>query len=45
MQLQKLLQISCTLNFDGASKGNPGLAGAGAILRADDGSKVSILYQ
>ncbi|XP_050906486.1 uncharacterized protein LOC127120114 isoform X5 [Lathyrus oleraceus] len=31
--------ISCTLNFDGASKGNPGLAGAGAILRADDGSK------
>ncbi|XP_058773170.1 uncharacterized protein LOC131647277 isoform X2 [Vicia villosa] len=32
--------ISCTLHFDGASKGNPGLAGAGAILRADDGSKV-----
>ncbi|GAA0164018.1 RNA processing factor [Lithospermum erythrorhizon] len=31
-------QRSCTLEFDGASKGNPGQAGAGAILRADDGS-------
>ncbi|XP_020206998.1 uncharacterized protein LOC109792025 isoform X2 [Cajanus cajan] len=30
--------LSCTLHFDGASKGNPGPAGAGAILR--DGSKV-----
>ncbi|CAI8594433.1 unnamed protein product [Vicia faba] len=44
LQLQTELStntcISCTLNFDGASKGNPGLAGAGAILRADDGSKV-----
>ncbi|XP_050906474.1 uncharacterized protein LOC127120114 isoform X3 [Lathyrus oleraceus] len=43
LQLQTELStntcISCTLNFDGASKGNPGLAGAGAILRADDGSK------
>lgn len=29
--------------FDGASKGNPGLAGAGAVLRADDGSLVYIL--
>ncbi|KAK6116493.1 hypothetical protein DH2020_049786 [Rehmannia glutinosa] len=29
---------SCTLEFDGASKGNPGQAGAGAILRSDDGS-------
>ncbi|CDP08323.1 unnamed protein product [Coffea canephora] len=29
---------SCTLEFDGASKGNPGQAGAGVILRADDGS-------
>ena len=33
-------QRSCTLEFDGASKGNPGLAGAGAVLRADDGSFV-----
>ncbi|CAK8533684.1 unnamed protein product [Lathyrus sativus] len=44
LQLQTELStntcISCTLNFDGASKGNPGLAGAGAILRADDGNKV-----
>ncbi|GAA0149962.1 RNA processing factor [Lithospermum erythrorhizon] len=32
------LHGSCTLEFDGASKGNPGLAGAGAILRADDGN-------
>lgn len=28
---------SCTLEFDGASKGNPGLAGAGAVLHAGDG--------
>lgn len=33
----------CTLEFDGASKGNPGLAGAGAVLRADDGSLVCVL--
>ncbi|XP_056176628.1 uncharacterized protein LOC115670292 isoform X2 [Syzygium oleosum] len=31
---------SCSLEFDGASRGNPGPAGAGAILRADDGSLV-----
>ncbi|KAL2505117.1 Polynucleotidyl transferase [Abeliophyllum distichum] len=31
---------SCILEFDGASKGNPGLAGAGAVLRAADGSMV-----
>ncbi|CAH9084553.1 unnamed protein product [Cuscuta europaea] len=31
---------SCVLEFDGASKGNPGLAGAGAVLRAADGSVV-----
>lgn len=31
---------SCILEFDGASKGNPGLAGAGAVLRAADGSVV-----
>ncbi|QCD94919.1 uncharacterized protein LOC114181596 isoform X2 [Vigna unguiculata] len=30
--------LSCTLHFDGASKGNPGPAGAGAVLR--DGNKV-----
>ncbi|XP_043707825.1 uncharacterized protein LOC122657110 isoform X5 [Telopea speciosissima] len=31
---------SCILEFDGASKGNPGQAGAGAVLRAEDGSAV-----
>ncbi|KAI9154200.1 hypothetical protein LWI28_022599 [Acer negundo] len=31
---------SCILEFDGASKGNPGQAGAGAVLRAEDGSVV-----
>ncbi|XP_050373211.1 uncharacterized protein LOC126790887 [Argentina anserina] len=30
----------CTLEFDGASKGNPGLAGAGAVLRAGDGGLI-----
>lgn len=34
------VQSSCILEFDGASKGNPGLAGAGAVLRAADGSMV-----
>lgn len=36
-------QRSCTLEFDGASKGNPGQAGAGAILRSDDGGLVSVM--
>ncbi|KAL3636319.1 hypothetical protein CASFOL_020866 [Castilleja foliolosa] len=31
---------SCTIEFDGASKGNPGQAGAGAVLRSDDGSLI-----
>ncbi|KAI5352446.1 hypothetical protein L3X38_005337 [Prunus dulcis] len=35
----------CTLEFDGASKGNPGLAGAGAVLRADDGSLICKLHE
>ncbi|KAK4393029.1 Xyloglucan glycosyltransferase 4 [Sesamum angolense] len=34
------VQCSCILEFDGASKGNPGQAGAGAVLRAADGSMV-----
>ncbi|KAH0717483.1 hypothetical protein KY290_014088 [Solanum tuberosum] len=34
------MQFHAFLNFDGASKGNPGLAGAGAVLRAVDGSVV-----
>lgn len=34
-------QHSCSIEFDGASKGNPGQSGAGAVLRADDGNLVS----
>ncbi|KAL2528895.1 uncharacterized protein Fot_21496 [Forsythia ovata] len=36
---------SCVLEFDGASKGNPGLAGAGAVLRAADGSMIQGLWK
>ncbi|CAN6728378.1 unnamed protein product [Malus baccata var. baccata] len=36
---------SCILEFDGASKGNPGLAGAGAVLRADDGSLICKIHE
>ncbi|KAK9935549.1 hypothetical protein M0R45_022648 [Rubus argutus] len=35
----------CTLEFDGASKGNPGLAGAGAVLRGDDGSLICKVHE
>ncbi|PSS13572.1 Ribonuclease H-like domain protein [Actinidia chinensis var. chinensis] len=37
--------LSCILEFDGASKGNPGQAGAGAVLRADDGSLICRLRE
>lgn len=37
--------VSCTIEFDGASKGNPGLSGAGAVLKADDGSLVCRLRE
>ncbi|XP_057774682.1 uncharacterized protein LOC130993685 isoform X2 [Salvia miltiorrhiza] len=36
---------SCTIEFDGASKGNPGQAGAGAILRSDDGNLICRLRE
>ncbi|XP_026659121.1 uncharacterized protein LOC103703834 isoform X2 [Phoenix dactylifera] len=36
--------ISCNY-FDGASKGNPGKAGAGAVLRTEDGTVVSRLRE
>ncbi|KAG8366196.1 hypothetical protein BUALT_Bualt17G0051400 [Buddleja alternifolia] len=36
---------SCTLEFDGASKGNPGQAGAGVVLRSDDGSMICRLRE
>ncbi|KAI3985799.1 hypothetical protein MKX01_026585 [Papaver californicum] len=35
-------QDSCFVEFDGAAKGNPGPAGAGAILRSEDGR---VLYR
>ncbi|XP_031406312.1 uncharacterized protein LOC116214937 isoform X4 [Punica granatum] len=38
-------QVSCTLEFDGASRGNPGLAGAGAVLRAENGTVVHRLRE
>ncbi|KAF9677545.1 hypothetical protein SADUNF_Sadunf08G0118800 [Salix dunnii] len=38
-------QRSCLLEFDGASKGNPGQAGAGAVLRNDDGSLICKLRE
>ncbi|PKU85684.1 hypothetical protein MA16_Dca003425 [Dendrobium catenatum] len=37
--------MTCILEFDGASKGNPGMAGAGAVLRAEDGNVVQDLWQ
>ncbi|KAJ6926879.1 hypothetical protein NC651_011086 [Populus alba x Populus x berolinensis] len=40
-----IAQPSCILEFDGASKGNPGPAGAGAVLRAEDGSMVCRLRE
>ncbi|KAL2344283.1 hypothetical protein Fmac_005568 [Flemingia macrophylla] len=36
---------TCVVEFDGASKGNPGKAGAGAILRANDGSLICRLRE
>ncbi|XP_047962890.1 uncharacterized protein LOC125207546 isoform X2 [Salvia hispanica] len=41
----KSKERTCTLEFDGASKGNPGQAGAGAILRYDDGSVICRLSE
>ncbi|XP_024027105.1 uncharacterized protein LOC21394306 isoform X2 [Morus notabilis] len=39
------LSSSCFLMFDGASKGNPGRAGAGAVLLADDGRMICKLCE
>lgn len=33
--------LTCVVEFDGASKGNPGQAGAGAVIRTEDGNVVS----
>ncbi|XP_073220047.1 uncharacterized protein [Cicer arietinum] len=35
-----LANKTCIVEFDGASKGNPGRAGAGAILRSKDGNLI-----
>ncbi|CAL9779132.1 unnamed protein product [Musa acuminata subsp. burmannicoides] len=37
--------MDCIIEFDGASKGNPGKAGAGVILRNLDGSVISRLRE
>lgn len=37
--------MTCFLEFDGASKGNPGKAGAGAILRTADGTMIARLRE
>ncbi|CAO2186513.1 unnamed protein product [Urochloa humidicola] len=37
--------LSCILEFDGASKGNPGKAGAGAVIRRLDGSVIAQLRE
>lgn len=34
--------MQCILEFDGASKGNPGKAGAGAVIRTGDGHVVTL---
>ncbi|KAJ6318552.1 hypothetical protein OIU76_013995 [Salix suchowensis] len=44
-QAQTSNSKSCLLEFDGASKGNPGQAGAGAVLRNDDGSLICRLRE
>ncbi|XP_031252457.1 uncharacterized protein LOC116116381 [Pistacia vera] len=36
---------SCIIEFDGASKGNPGPAGAAAVLRTNDGSLICKLRE
>ncbi|XP_019058824.1 PREDICTED: uncharacterized protein LOC104824673 [Tarenaya hassleriana] len=36
---------TCLIEFDGASKGNPGLSGAAAVLRTEDGSLICKLRQ
>uniref|UniRef100_A0A0D9X4Z2 RNase H type-1 domain-containing protein n=1 Tax=Leersia perrieri TaxID=77586 RepID=A0A0D9X4Z2_9ORYZ len=40
-----LEMLSCLLEFDGASKGNPGKAGAGAVIRRLDGTVIAQLRE
>ncbi|KDP21304.1 hypothetical protein JCGZ_21775 [Jatropha curcas] len=42
---QSEAQQSCILEFDGASRGNPGPAGAGALLRTADGNVICRLRE
>lgn len=47
-KLQKLDHVpskTCIIHFDGASKGNPGQAGAGAVLRTPNGSLICRIRQ
>ncbi|XP_058747586.1 uncharacterized protein LOC131620502 isoform X1 [Vicia villosa] len=39
-EASSLANKTCIVEFDGASKGNPGKAGAGAILRSKDGNVI-----
>ncbi|CAI8608411.1 unnamed protein product [Vicia faba] len=39
-EASSLANKTCIVEFDGASKGNPGRAGAGAILRSKDGNVI-----
>ncbi|CAN6476196.1 unnamed protein product [Victoria cruziana] len=43
--ISKSRNDTCVLEFDGASKGNPGKAGAGAILRMDGGTTICRLRE
>ncbi|XP_026659122.1 uncharacterized protein LOC103703834 isoform X5 [Phoenix dactylifera] len=45
MSFQKTSKDMLNNLFDGASKGNPGKAGAGAVLRTEDGTVVSRLRE
>ncbi|EFH42100.1 hypothetical protein ARALYDRAFT_357356 [Arabidopsis lyrata subsp. lyrata] len=36
---------TCIIEFDGASKGNPGLSGAAAVLKTEDGSLICKMRQ
>ncbi|GAB2276570.1 hypothetical protein Dimus_039196 [Dionaea muscipula] len=44
-QVPRCFGSSCIIEFDGASRGNPGPAGAGAVVRNDDGSLVFLLRE
>ncbi|KAL5759682.1 hypothetical protein ACOSQ2_018520 [Xanthoceras sorbifolium] len=45
VQVTSADSYSCFIQFDGASKGNPGPAGAGAVLRTGDGNLICKLRE